>query len=405
MACRLLVGTTLLLVFTVGCGEDVSIRTYRVAKNDARGSVTPVTRTQSAAVKDQLMLAAIVPNQDFAWFFKLTGDPTVVRETTTSFREMVQSVAFDSSSGQPSWKLPEGWTEQITPNDITYGKLNHGESGLTATVTRLPFTSESTQESWRGYVVSNVNRWRNQLSLSQQAWDEMSSELVELPNLSQGVSTAFFVSLEGKGSASPGMGPFMGAGAAAATTTSGAAGPSGSAGSSATSPPAAQTSVDQSSTASTAKEPAKEPEKPIRYEVPEGWSETPASGMRMAAFSIAEGQQSGEVTVIAAGGEIDANIGIWLGQVGMEASEENKQATLQAAEALSVNATDAKLYHIQGSKPTAGESESDTVAESILITDIPWREGQSLFVKFKGPSAMAAAQHEKFVEFVKSIQW
>src|SRR5690606_32449832 len=98
----------------------------------------------------------------------------------------------------------------ITPNDITYGKLTNEEAGLTATVTRLPFTSNATEESWREYIVSNINRWRNQLSLGAQEWPQMADELEEFPELSQGPAKAYFVSISGKGSGGMAA-PFMNA--------------------------------------------------------------------------------------------------------------------------------------------------------------------------------------------------
>ncbi len=381
---RFLLGALLValpMAMSWGCTEDVSIRMYSVAKDDSRDPSSSVARTSTVSAKDQLMLGAIVPNKDTAWFFKLTGEPDVVAKSNDPFRGMVQSVQFDGS-GQPSWKLSEGWKQQITPNDITYGKLMHDESGLTATVTRLPFTSEPTEESWRGYVASNINRWRNQLSLQKQEWSDMSGELEELPELSQGPSKAYFVSIAGKGSAGGGMGPFMSRGGSTAPA----------------SPPHSEPPAIREAT--TAAEAA--PEKPISYQVPESWIETAASGMRMAAFSMTEGETSGEVTVIAAGGDIDANIGIWLGQVSMEASDENRKKILEAAEELTVNGITAKLYTIDG---TVANESKQAATNSILIADIQWREGQSLFVKFKGPSAMAQSQRDNFIDFVETIVW
>ena len=407
------------LAVGLGCSEDTSIRQYRVAKKDSqRSAAAPAIAAAAAPAKEQLMLAAIVPNQDFAWFFKLTGDPDVVLKNDPDFRNIVKSVAFDGT-GQPTWKLSDGWQQQITPEEITYGKLTNKEAGLTATVTRLPFTSNATEESWRGYIVSNINRWRNQLSLQQQEWEQMSSELEEFPELSQGPAKAYFVSISGKGSGGMSA-PFM---------NRGPRGPMPS-------PTAAENAVGESDAVSgAALPPASEPKKPITYRVPEGWSETAASGMRMAAFAIVDGQSTGEVTVIAAGGGIEANIGIWLGQVGAEASAETTQRILAAAEELTVDGVTAKFYTIEGSAEPAGEAEADvtpqeqaaesaegapaieadkvaaaaptasSAAQAILLVDIPWREGQSLFVKFKGAQTLAQAQRQAFVEFAKSIEW
>jgi len=418
------------LIAQLGCSEDTTIRQYRVAKGEAgrggpaAGMASPSTDSAAPGKgKEQQMLAAIVPNQDFAWFFKLTGDPAKVVESDADFRQMVQSVQFDGS-GQPSWKLSEGWQQQITPNDITYGKLTHSDAGLTATVTRLPFTSSPTEDSWRGYIVSNINRWRNQLSLDTQDWDAMAAQLEEFPELSQGPAKAYYVSLSGRGSGGMSA-PFMNRPSEPAVQPQKAdavtsnAGTSQSASNAAGEPVGERPPAPKPKPAPVVDSPAPvanhdSPAKPISYQVPEGWQEIEATGMRMVAFNVvtggggnaaAEGTSSGEVTVIAAGGGIEANIGIWLGQVGLEATPERTARILAAAEELTVQSLATKLYIIAPDLPPDPEATDGNAPQAILIADIPWREGQSLFVKFKGDATLAGTQHEKFSQFVQSIQW
>ncbi len=391
----------MVLVLTFGCSEDTSIRQYRVAKNETqRTTASPQIGSTAAPAKEQLMLAAIVPNKDFAWFFKLSGDPEVVLKSDPEFRSIVKSVAFDGS-GQPTWKLYEGWQQHITPNDITYGKLTNNEADLTATVTRLPFTSNATEESWRGYIVSNINRWRGQLSLDKQEWAQMSAELEEFPELSQGPAKAYFVSISGKGSGSM-SGPFMNRGPQVQAAEGSSSNSEASGGEEVPSE-VGNEDVDGKEDAKGKSDAERratlktdESAKPITYSAPEGWSETPASGMRMAAFAIAEGESTGEVTVIAAGGGIEANIGIWLGQVAADANADSTKRILAAAEELTVDGVAAKLYTIDG---------ASSPPQTILIVDIPWRDGQSLFVKYKGAQSLAVSQREAFIEFTKSIEW
>ena len=369
----------LLGLILTGCSDDTAIRKYRVAKSDTqRSSSLPVTAnaTPVQAAKDQQMLAAIVPNQDTAWFFKLTGDPEVVDKNREQFREIVHSVEF-AATGDPSWQLSEGWKQQLLEG-ITYANLLNSEDGLTATVTRLPFRNDASEESWRQYIVSNINRWRNQLSLEQQSWDAMQGELEEVPELSQGPAKAYFVSLIGKGSGGMAAAPFMSQGGMTPA-------PSG-----ATNPPVetpAATAPASGNSASPASQSA------LTYEAPADWQEIAATGMRRAAFTITDDDASAEVTLIPAGGGIQANMGIWLGQVAVESSQENVDETLAAGQSVKVHEVDAKWYSI------VGESES------ILIADIPWRAGESLFVKLKGPSGLVEANREKFVEFLKTIKW
>ncbi len=390
----------------VGCSEDTAIRQYRVAKRDSArstgaGTVPNQTSGSQTSGKEQLMLGAIVPNKDIAWFFKLTGDPKVVDEVNDDFRNIVKSVRFDGD-GEPTWKLSTGWQQQITPQDITYGRLTQGKDGLTATVTRLLYEGEPTEGGWQDYTVQNINRWRRQLSLDdQRSWEQIAGDLEEFPELSQGPAKAYFVSLTGRGSGGMGMLP-MGGMSGAGPAFGGPAAP-GAAGTPQP-PPPSSTPLSTTPLSTTPgpvdsdKTPADDgPASKLKYEVPEGWSELTATGMRLAAFNIeAEGAKA-EVTVIAAGGDIDANIGIWLGQVGVEATAESKQTVLGQAEPIQVNSVTANLYTIEG--------KLDDAASAILIVDIPWQAGQSLFVKFKGAPELATSQREPFVAFVKSIQW
>lgn len=401
-----------LLAAVAGCAEEDSIRIYRVAKDESRGSRTTATSTLVQSGKEQIMLGAIVPNKDFPekdfiCFFKIAGEPDVVAKNGDSFRQMVESVVFDANS-QPSWKLAEGWQEVITKADMRYATLTHAESGLTASVSLFPYVGVKTQEGWQEYVVSNVNRWRKQLSLQEQPWREIANDLDELPELSQDSFKAYYVSLAGKSSGSSGMAPFMNMGGAVP-----AGAHSGSAPTEQASPTQDQSTNTNASSAfnQTAESPA---EKPINYQVPDGWSETSASGMRMAAFDVVDGDTKGEVTIITAGGSINDNLSIWLGQVGAESTEESKQSILKAVEEVAVNKVTAKLYSIDGAAPPnaagaaatgEGAAGQPTAQNSILIAEIPWREKMSLFVKYKGPTTLAIAQREKFVNFVKSIEW
>ncbi len=367
-----------LTAILAACSEDTSIRQYRVAKKDSLRSAAAVsTMAQS---KTQLMLGAIVPNGESSWIFKMMGDPDAVAKTDEQFRNIIKSVEFDAS-GTPSWKLSEGWQQQTTPDGITYSKLTQSEAGLTATVSHFPFMGELNEDSWRDWVERNINRWRGQLSLQTQGWEEISKELEEFPELTQGAAKAYFVSLTGTGSGS--MAPF------ANQLTSAAEQPAP-----ADNPPQPQ----QKET------PAETPQKSLTYQTPEGWSELAATDMRRAAFSVSVDDQSGEVTAISAGGSISDNIGMWIGQVGLESDPQTKAKILEAADEVRVNELVAKLFTIVG-KAAAEATPDGPPATAILVAEIPWRTGESLFVKFKGDASLVESQRQKFVDFLKSIKW
>jgi hypothetical protein len=356
------IAALLLGMFAVGCSEDMAIRQYTVDKSEAnRASSGP-----TPALTEQQMLAAIVPNRESTWFIKLTGTPADVSATEAQFREIVNSMKF-AESGDPSWKLASGWTEQRV-GGMTFAKLKDEQRGLSATVTQLASPQETNGTAWQDWVKVNVNRWRGQLELAEQEWDAMKAELEELPPLNQGEARAYYVSLVGKGSGKMG-GPFSGGPFSGGSTNAPAMPPS--------------------ATGNQAPE--------LTYAVPPGWEQAPASGMRLATFKISGDGLTAEVTVISAGGDDRSNVARWQRQLTPDASEEAIDALMKDAERVEVNGLPVDLYFIQGKEgPEQG---------AFLAAIVPWQPSSKLFVKFTGPAKLAEQHRESFAMFVKSLKW
>lgn len=346
-----------------GCGDEEPIRKYTVSKKDVNRA-KPIASVATGPKQEKTMWGAIVPNEPNAWFFKLADAPDKVDSEGADFRTIVDSVKF-GDAGVPTWDLSDGWTQQIVQG-ITYAKLKQEDSGVEATVTSLPILDDD----WDKYVWGNVNRWRKQLSLPPEPWESMVENLEEVPSLSDGTKKAYFVKLEGKGTGAMGGAPFM------------------------------NQFGGQTEAAPKESKPAEKPEESklpkssLMYVVPDGWDELEASGMRRASFSVKSDESSGEVSVIAAGGSIDANIGLWIGQVGREATEEAKKEVISAGENVAVNEVDSMLYTIDGAE-----------GESILIAEVPWKSGESLFIKLKGASELVEAQRFSYLEYLESLTW
>ncbi len=347
------------MLIATGCSEDTTIRSYKVAKSK------PV----ATGGESEKLLAAILPRKDSSWFFKLSGSPSKIAELEPQFREIIQSVKFDGD-GPPTWQLKDGWVEQ-PGNSITYAKLAQTEKGLVATVSRFAGEQSQDEKSWREWVVMNVNRWRGQLSLEEKDWDGMQGDLEELTPFHQQPARAYYVSLTGTGKGGNPMGggmsgPFMG-------------GPSGM-------PPMAPPTSGRSATPPS-----------VKYTVPAGWTEKPASGMRLASFEIPSDAGNAEVTIISAGGDSRSNVARWQRQLTPAAGDEVVEKVLQSAEKIEVNGTPAELYVIKGAE---GPSQP-----AFLASIIPWRPDQALFVKFSGPASVADQNQDAFRAFVKSLTW
>ena len=137
--------------------------------------------------------------EDTAWFFKMTGDDTLVEAQKPAFIAFLKSVkilenvppanglpasalppghpalgampggmgntAVDTSApiskdGQPSWEVPTGWKE-VSGGQFLVAKflLNNGDAAAAA-------VNVSRSAGNGGGLAANVNRWRGQLGLT-----------------------------------------------------------------------------------------------------------------------------------------------------------------------------------------------------------------------------------------------
>jgi hypothetical protein len=132
---------------------------------------------------------------------------------------------------------------------------------------------------------------------------------------------------------------------------------------------------------------------PLKYVLPAGWQEKPASQMRVASFGISEDGKVADVSVIPidgmAGGDI-ANVNRWRGQVGLTPLADDEIAKL--AEKVSVGAQPADLYDSAGSM-------QGIVGVIFHRDDVAW------FFKMMGDASLVEKQKPAFVSFLKSVQF
>lgn len=144
----------------------------------------------------------------------------------------------------------------------------------------------------------------------------------------------------------------------------------------------------------------------VRYEVPDGWSDRGASGMRLATLAIGDPADGREVTVIPAAGTLRGNLERWHGQLDATATEADRTAAVERslAEALTldVDGTPATIVTLFDAAAAAGP---DAAGQAILGAMIPVDGSAALFVKFKGDAAVARREHDAFVRFVTSLRW
>lgn len=144
----------------------------------------------------------------------------------------------------------------------------------------------------------------------------------------------------------------------------------------------------------------------LTYEVPPGWSDRGASGLRLATLAIGTAADAPEVTVIPAAGSLESNVARWVGQLDEQADEtarsERATAAISAAETVDVDGAKAVVVLLLAA---GRDDDDDDTLPAILGAMIPVDDSSALFVKFKGAAATARRERENFHRFVASLRW
>ncbi len=155
-----------------------------------------------------------------------------------------------------------------------------------------------------------------------------------------------------------------------------------------TQPTPAEEAGDQASQAQPAPQKA-----PYRWTLPTGWTEKPASGMRLATIIIPQEKGDNlEASITEFGGDLAGNINRWRGQVGLP--------TLPEAEVLpSLEKIDTQL----GPAYIALIINPESTDKAMLAAIIPRPAGTSIFVKVTGSADSLKATATTFRTFTQSL--
>lgn len=141
----------------------------------------------------------------------------------------------------------------------------------------------------------------------------------------------------------------------------------------------------------------------LAFDMPAGWTEEPASGMRMAQATIPGPGGPGSLTVFffgpGGGGPVDANIQRWIEQV--ETSAQAKQETFETGNGYQVTWVEVAgtlKPSMMGTGPTEPQPNSRLLGAVVEGPGGPW------FFKATGPDATLAPQREAFLGMVRSVR-
>ncbi|MCA8943337.1 MAG: hypothetical protein KDB80_12310 [Planctomycetes bacterium] len=134
------------------------------------------------------------------------------------------------------------------------------------------------------------------------------------------------------------------------------------------------------------------------WDLPEGWTEQPASQFRMASFASPGG---GDCSISTAGGSLEMNVNRWRRQFGQEPLT---QAEIDALPRTTLFArAQAMVVECEGDfSGMGGQTQPDAKLIGLVVPITPDR---MLFVKFTGPRAEVDAQRDNFEALVDSLRF
>lgn len=369
----------------IGCRPAEQIHSYNVPKE----IVPHVAAASPSAEPTDRMLVAILPDGDKAWFFKVVAPLTQMNERADKVAEFFASVRPAAGEPRPGWQLAEGWDEQ-PGTGMRAATIMIPTSGkpLELSVTSLPWTDSQTD------LLSNVNRWRDQMQLAPISPPKLSDCTRELD---VGGTTLTIVDLRGRMQSTGMTPPFAAGGLGLPDGAGGLLNGNLAAPPSVADLPPGHPSFSGSSVAN---------QTTVNYELPDGWQTVPASGIRKAAFRVADEADEALVTVIGFPGSSGpmvadplANVNRWRSEVGLDplAADDLSAAT----EPINIDALQATYMEAIPEAAPGMESTPDrgTLAAMANGGDVVW------FFKITGDIDVVVAERDRFKSFLKSVRF
>lgn len=377
----------------VGCEQSAEVRIYEGPKSDTvfvagpnatAGTAASVggTRPTAPSSGPRRILGAVIPTESGCYFLKTTDAPERLEPLLSDFRDIVSEFAIDTSTGKPNMALPEGWV--MNPrNDIAMAEFvspaSSGSVKFTVTMLAMPAPPD-----WEGYLLSNINRWRGQLSLPETTANALNDELMSVARPS-GLLPGYIFDATGNGSGGMSGSPASGNSVSPVNPPS-------------TAKPAARDN-QPTATGSTGANESKKPQ--LKYELPEGWESVAGTPFRLATFAISSSEGMGEVTVSMAVDNPVDNTMMWYQQISRETDPEKvksmAESTVANTEKISSALGDGVLYTIRDSEQVD--------APMLLVASLPsQRDGLHVFVKLRGEAKLAEAQRRNLQKFVQTLQ-
>ena len=159
--------------------EEAARQFQPVQVGGESGNLFEVGGATTEGASPMKIVTAVLHRSDASWFYKLSGDATVVDSAKPVFVEFLKSVRIQetaatsgdpatAANSKPSWRVPEQWKE-LPAGQMQVAKFAVPErGGAKAEVFVSVFPNDT------GGALMNVNRWRKQIGLAEVPQSELS---------------------------------------------------------------------------------------------------------------------------------------------------------------------------------------------------------------------------------------
>jgi hypothetical protein len=138
----------------------------------------------------------------------------------------------------------------------------------------------------------------------------------------------------------------------------------------------------------------------LAWKSPDGWTESPGTGMRLVSFAVGSGTDTGLCTIVMLGGDaggVEANVVRWIGQIG---------ATAPSGDALGAfMARQDKIASAGGFEGLAVDlTELDPSLPQSMLAALLDVDGSTAFIKLTGSPSLLKQEKQRFLEVCRSIK-
>ncbi len=328
-----------------GCKEAPQVQSYAVLEPAKTNAIPPGKRT----------LVAMIPRKEKVWFVKLSDSALRVESYQEDFHKFLSLLTITDDTNNPvviarekdekgedkPKQMMKSWEKlRDAPMRERAYRMGKHSNAPELVISSLPASDTG------GDLLSNINRWRDQLGLAPAAPGDINS-IARKKHLAG--SEGYLIDMTGPGK------PVAAAPA----------------------PPPKGKDEDEEFSA----------------KAPAEWKKVEAK-IGLAAYRVTEGDQNADVTVIGAGGDEKANVDRWRGQVGLKPStEEQFKADRKELEVLGKPAA---YFDIPGPE--------DAGRKRILVAIVP-HKGETWYIKMMGPADLVEKQKPNFEAYVKSVSF